>query len=82
MASQVEGIVDGGMGGKEALSGSRRLEPLKFSHPSSDRLIRIFGPIVLPQPLLMPRTQNAEQFRAKHQGLDPQAVLLRRDRSM
>jgi hypothetical protein len=36
MALQVEGVVDSGMGGEKALSGSLRLEPLKFSLSSPD----------------------------------------------
>ena len=58
MALQVEGVVNGGMGGEKALSGSWRLEPLKFSLSSPDWLVRILRPIVLSQPLLMARAQT------------------------
>jgi len=51
----VEVVVDGGMGGEEALSRSSGLEALHFSLSPTDRLMRVFSPIVLPQTLLMLR---------------------------
>jgi hypothetical protein len=53
MALKVEGIVDGGMHAKEALGGSSRLEALHLALSSSHHLMRVFGPIVPPEPLFM-----------------------------
>ena len=55
MTLDVEVVVDGGMGGEEALSRSSGLEALHFSVSPTDRLMRVFSPIVLPQTLLMLR---------------------------
>ena len=53
MALMVERIVDGGVHAEEALGGCSRLEPLHFALSPSHDLVRVFGPIILPQPLLM-----------------------------
>jgi len=53
MTLKVEIIVDGGMHAEEALSGSSRFEPLYLALSSSHRLMRVFRPIVLPEPLFM-----------------------------
>ena len=53
MALKVEGVVDGGVYAEKTLGRSRRLEPLHFALSPSHRLMRVFGPIVLAQPLLM-----------------------------
>jgi len=49
MRFNVEGIVDGTVGGNEALGLALRLEALHFSLPSSDRKMRILHPIVFLQ---------------------------------
>ena len=54
MALKVEGVVDGGMHAEKTLNGASRLEPLHFVLSSSHRLMRIFGAIILSQPLLIP----------------------------
>jgi len=48
-----EGVVDRRVKGEEALRGAGRLEPLELPLSSSDRLVRVIGPIVPPQTLLM-----------------------------
>jgi hypothetical protein len=53
MALKVEVIVDSGMHAEEALGGSSRFEPLHLALSSSHHLMRVFGPIVPPEPLLM-----------------------------
>jgi hypothetical protein len=58
MALTVEGILDRGTHAKEALGGSSRLKPLHFVLASSSRLMRIFRPIVLPEPLFMRAGQS------------------------
>jgi len=58
MALEVEGVVDGGVHVEKTLGGASRLEPLHFALSSSYRLMRIFGSIVLPQPLLMRAGQS------------------------
>ena len=52
MALEVEGVVDGGVHAEEPLGGASRLEPLHFALSSSHRLMRVFGSIVFPEPLL------------------------------
>src|SRR6202035_4739617 len=58
MALEVEGVVDGGVYAEEPLGGASRLEPLHFALSSSHRLMRVFGPIVFTQPLLMRAVQS------------------------
>jgi hypothetical protein len=53
MALNVEGVMDRGMHAKEALGRSSRFEALHFALSSPDRLMRILGAIILPEPLLM-----------------------------
>ena len=53
MALQVESVVDGGAHAEKPLGGASRLEPLHFVLSSSHRLMRVFGAIVLAQPLLV-----------------------------
>ena len=54
MALEVERVVDGGVHAEKALGRSGRLEALHLALSSSDRLVRILGPVVLAQALLMP----------------------------
>jgi class 3 adenylate cyclase len=61
MALNVERIVDGGVSRQEPLRRSGRFETLHLPLASSHRQMRIFGPIVLPQALLMASRQA--QFR-------------------
>ncbi len=56
MALKVEGVVNGGVHAEEALGGSSRLEALHFAFASSHRLMRVFSPIVAPEPLFMGRS--------------------------
>ena len=53
MALQVEGIVDGGVHAQEPLCRCGRFEALHLALAPSHYLMRILGPIVLPQALLM-----------------------------
>ena len=43
---KIEGVVDGGVGGKKSLGGSLRLELLLFALPSSNGQMRVLGPVV------------------------------------
>jgi hypothetical protein len=58
MALEIEGVVDGGVHAEKTLCGASRLEPLHFALSSSYRLMRIFGSIILSQPLLMRAGQS------------------------
>jgi hypothetical protein len=58
VALKVEGIVNRTVQAEEELGGSSRLEPLHFALSSSHRLMRVFGPIVFAQPLLMRAVQS------------------------
>jgi len=58
MALEVEGVVDGGVHAQKSLGGASRLEPLHFALSPSHRLVRVFGSIVLPQPLLVRAGQS------------------------
>jgi hypothetical protein len=58
MALKVEGIMDGGMHAEKALGGSSRFEPLHFALSSLHCLMRILGPIVLPEPLFVRAAQS------------------------
>jgi hypothetical protein len=60
MALNVERIVDGGVRRQEPLRRSGRFETLHLPLASSHRQMRIFGPIVLPQALLMAEHQKPE----------------------
>src|ERR1700716_1444675 len=61
----VEDVVDGGVDGDKTLSGSGRFEALHLALPSSQRLVRVFGPVVGAQTLLgPPRTPDQRQRRA------------------
>ena len=53
MALEIEGVVDGGVHAEKPLGGASYIEPLYFALSSSHRLMRIFGSIILSQPLLM-----------------------------
>ena len=53
MALQVEGVVNRSVHAEKALGGSSRLEALHFALASPHCLMRVFRPIVIPQPLLM-----------------------------
>jgi len=70
MALKVEGVVDGGMHAEKTLNGASRLEPLHFVLSSSHRLMRVFRPIVIPQPLLM-RTGKPETPERRGVGAQP-----------
>ncbi len=50
MSLDVEGVVDGGVGGEESLGGRLALEELHLQFASSDRQVGILDPIVLPKP--------------------------------
>jgi hypothetical protein len=58
VALKVEGVVNRTVHAQEALGGSSRLEPLQLALASSDCLMRILRPIVLPKPLLVPAGQS------------------------
>src|SRR5580704_12917120 len=58
VALKVEGVVNRTVHAEKALGGSSRLEPLQLALASSDCLMRILRPIVLPKPLLMPAGQS------------------------
>jgi hypothetical protein len=58
MALRVEGVVDGGVHAEETQGGASRLEPLHFALSSSHCLMRVFGSIVRPEPLLMRASQS------------------------
>jgi hypothetical protein len=47
MALDIEGVVDGGVGGEKSLRGSLRFEPLHFSLSLPERQMRILRPVVL-----------------------------------
>jgi hypothetical protein len=64
MALKVEGVVDGDVHAEKTLGGVSRLEPLHFALSSSHRLMRIFGSIILSQPLLMRAGQSQTPVRA------------------
>jgi len=72
MAPKVEGIVNGGVHAEKALCGASRLEPLHFAPSSSHHLVRVFGSIILRQPLLMragqPQTPERGGVRAQLVG--------------
>jgi len=54
VALQVERVLDRGVDAEKSLNRSGRLEAPHLSFPSSDRLMRILGPVVLAQKLVMP----------------------------
>ena len=58
MALEVKGVVDGGVHAEKTLRGASRLELLHFALSPSHSLMRVFGSIVLPQPLLMRAGQS------------------------
>ena len=58
MALKVEGVVDGSVHAEKTLGGSSRFEPLHFVLSSSHRLMRVFGPVVFAQSLLMQAVQS------------------------
>jgi hypothetical protein len=53
MALKIEVVVHGRMDIEEALGGSSRFKALHLALSSSYYLVRVLGPIVLPEPLLM-----------------------------
>ena len=55
---KIESVMDGGMHAKEAVGGSSRFEALHLALSSSHRLMRVFSPIVLPEPLFMRTGQS------------------------
>ena len=59
MALKVEDVVDGSVHAEKTLGGARRLKALHFVLSSSHCLMRVFRPIVHPEPLLM-RTGESE----------------------
>ena len=65
----VEGVVNGGVDAEKALGGSSQLEALQLALASSHRLMRVFRPIVIPQPLLM-RTGKPETPK-RRRGIRP-----------
>jgi hypothetical protein len=60
MTLKIEVVVDGRMDIEEALGGSSRFKALHLALSSSYYLVRIFGPIVLPESLLMAARQLYE----------------------
>lgn len=60
MALDVEGVVDRGMSGEEALSRRLALEQLLLSLPSSDRQARVLRAIVLSEPARAMKVSQAE----------------------
>src|SRR5262249_40014057 len=64
MALEVKGVVDDGMHAEKTLGGASRLEPLHFALSSAHRLMRVFGAVVFPQPLLMRTGQSQTPERA------------------
>jgi GAF domain-containing protein len=58
MALKIEGVVNDGVHVEKTLGGASRLEPLHFALSSSHRLMRVFGSIVRPQPLLIRTVQS------------------------
>ena len=58
MALQVEGVLNGGVHTEKTLGGVSRLEPLHFALALSHCLMRVFRPIVIPQPLLLRADQS------------------------
>ena len=64
MALEVEGVVDGGVYAEKTLGGANRLEPLHLALSPPHRLMRVFGSIVLPHPLLMRAGQSQTPERA------------------
>jgi hypothetical protein len=54
MALEIEGVVDGGVHAEKPLGGARRLEPLHLAlSPSHRLLMRVFGAVVFPRPLVV-----------------------------
>jgi hypothetical protein len=58
MALEVEGIVDDGMHAEETLGGSSRFEPPHLTLSPPHHLMRVFGAVVFPQPLLVRAGQS------------------------
>jgi hypothetical protein len=58
MALKVEGVVYSGVYAEETLGRSSRLEALYLALSSSHCLMRVFGPIVPPEPLFMQAGQS------------------------
>jgi hypothetical protein len=58
MVLDVECVLDCGMNGQEPLRRSGRFEPLHLALASTNRQVRILGPIVSPQALLMASRQS------------------------
>src|SRR5215467_4990791 len=70
MTLKIEGVVNGGVHVEKTLGGASRLEPLHFALSSSHRLMRVFGPIVFAQPLLM-RTGQPQTPERRGVGAQP-----------
>jgi hypothetical protein len=64
MALEIEGVVDDGVQVEKPLGRASRLEPLHLALSPSHRLMRVFGSIVLPKPLLMCAGQSQTPKRA------------------
>jgi hypothetical protein len=69
---KIESVVDGAVGGNEALSVALGLESLHFSLPSSNGEMRVFDPVVVAQsagfvPLLA--LQNLQRGRVGRQSV-------------
>lgn len=60
MTLDLEGVVDRGMSGEEALGRRLALEQQLLSLASSDRQVRVLRPIVLPQPTGPVKVAQAE----------------------
>src|ERR1700729_3701528 len=58
VALDVECVVDGGVNGQETLGGSGRFEKLHLALAPSCRLMRILGPVVFAQALVMASRQS------------------------
>jgi hypothetical protein len=58
VALDVECVVDGGVNGQETLGGSGRFETLHLALAPSCRLMRILGPVVCAQALVMASRQS------------------------
>ena len=68
MTFDVEGVVDGIVGGNEALGLTLRLEPLHFSLSSSDGKMRILGPVVVSQSAWTMPLLATESFHRRRVG--------------
>ncbi len=63
MTLQIEGVVDCGVGGDEALT--LGLETLHLALASSDRKVRVFNPVVLAQPARTVSVSTAKNLQCR-----------------